>query len=290
MKEKKDIKVYSLQDEQHPSRFFRLEKMEDHYDDVNGTTDDPHRHDFYAIIWIKKGKGFHLVDFNKYDLEDNQIYFLSPGQIHQISTTEKPYGWVLSFSADFLLINNIPTSFIKNINLFKPYNESPPLKLEDEPALTIESVIEQMLPFFEGDGAYKNEALGALLQLLLIHCNHACEFPEPLETQASCVLIDFRNEVESHYMELHKVNEYANRLNITPKHLNEVVKENLGYTAKEYILDRIIMEAKRLLLHSDLSSKQVALHLGFKEPVHFSTFFKNIVGVTPGQFKQEFSK
>lgn len=285
MKEKKDIKVYSLSNENHPDKFFKIEKMEDHYDDVSGTIDEPHSHDFYTIIWLNQGNGSHTIDFKKYSLAENQIYFLNPGQVHQIATDNRPEGWVLSFSVDFLILNNIPLSFIENINLFRPYNESPPLRISSSLSAQLQSLVEDMISYFENSLPFKNEALGAQLRLLLIYCNTECNLPQPLESNESCILVDFRRDVENEFRISHKVGEYAEKLSITPKYLNEVIKGSLGYTAKEYILDRIIIEAKRLLLHSEMSAKQIAYELGFKEAVHFSAFFKKITGLTPIMFK-----
>lgn len=286
MKENNDIKIYQLADDQHPNRFFRIERMEDHYDDVNGNVDEPHRHNFYVIIWLKQGKGEHTIDFNTYALDKNSLFFLSPGQIHQIKTTNRPSGWAMSFSEDFLAINGISKSFVQNINLFRPYSETPPLRVSDALQQKLERTISEMVSFFETESdPYKHEALGALLRLFLIYSNSECNYPEPLQSSTSCLLVDFRNMVESDFKQDHKVNSYAEKLHITPKYLNEVVKSTLGYTAKEYITDRIIIEAKRLLLHTNLTSKEIAYQLGFREALHFTTFFKKVVSQTPIDFR-----
>lgn len=286
MKENKDIKVYQLANEQHPNRFFRIERMEDHYDDVNGSIDDPHRHDFYVIIWVKEGEGKHTIDFETYDLKQDSLFFLSPGQIHQVETYNRPKGWAMSFSKDFLLMNDISLNFMNNINIFRQYSETPPLQASAALAAKLEFTISEMLVFFDSDNnPYKQEALGALLCLFLIYCNSECDFPEPLQSTTSCLLVDFRNKVEDEFKQNHKVNEYAEELHVTPKYLNEVVKGSLGYTAKEYITDRIIIEAKRLLLHSNLSAKEIAFELGFKEALHFSPFFKKATDQTPLEFR-----
>ena len=75
-------------------------------------------------------------------------------------------------------------------------------------------------------------------------------------------------------------------MNITPKHLSQTVKNLSGKTAKELIQDRVVLEAKRLLLHTPLSIKEIAYQLGFEEPLHFSAFFKNRAGVSPTFFKE----
>ena len=89
---------------------------------------------------------------------------------------------------------------------------------------------------------------------------------------------------------MHKVAEYAEMLAVTPKHLNEVIKNTIGVTAKDYIIDRILIEAKRLLLHTDDSVKMIALSIGFSEPLHFNSFFKNKMDMTPLEYRRESNK
>ena len=88
-------------------------------------------------------------------------------------------------------------------------------------------------------------------------------------------------------MRLHQVQDYAGLMAITEKYLNELCKKTAGKTASELIHERIILEAKRLLLHSDLNNKEVAYFLSFDDPSHFSKFFKRKTGRTPSQFRKE---
>lgn len=288
MKENALIKVYHLKNEEHPDRFFNIDKMETIYDNTKGKTGEPHRHDFYTIVWVQRGDGHHLIDFNTYDIEDDQVFFISPGQIHQIDTPERPQGWVISFSVDFLNASGISQDFILKINLFKSYSDSPPLYLDEKTRTTLELIIKSLYASFKEENSYKEETVGAWLKLFLIECVNLCEKSRPPETTAtSCVLIDFRKMVEENFRKLHKVSEYADLLFLTPKHLNQVVKNTIGCTAKEYIIDRIISEAKRLLIHTHETVKQIAISLGFREPLHFNTFFKKKAGVTPLEFRKQ---
>jgi AraC family transcriptional regulator, transcriptional activator of pobA len=110
------IKTYEFQGLR-PDHTFDINRMEHIFDKVAGKIDVPHRHDYYTVIWVEKGKGYHLIDFNQYPLGENQIFFVGPGQIHQLNTVESPIGRVMTFSNDFLNDSGIDKQFLLKINL-----------------------------------------------------------------------------------------------------------------------------------------------------------------------------
>ena len=126
------------------------------------------------------------------------------------------------------------------------------------------------------------------MNLLLIRCDNLCalsnENPQTIEAK-NTLLKSFRKMVDEKFADWHQIADYATALNVTPDHLNRVVKNIIGVTAKEYVQSRIIVEAKRLLYFSDQSAKEIGYLLGFSEPANFSAFFKNITGISPSNFK-----
>ena len=287
MAKKQTIKRYSLADKEHPLRYFNMDSMEDIYDRTNGSTSDPHRHDFYTIVWVKQGQGRHMIDFNDYEITDNQVYFLSPGRVHQINLYTRPVGCVISFSRDFLEANNISEDFLVDIHLFRQYDTAPPLTPDFAKSDKLQRLVEDMDELYNGDSHYKYVALGALLKLFLVYSNQICDLPrEGAGDKTDTRLVrNFKKAVEENYRAMHKVASYAEKLFITPKYLNEVFKGLTGYAPKEYIQDRIIMEAKRQLLFSNQTVKEIAFELGFKEQFHFSAFFKKCTGLSPTAFR-----
>ncbi|HAA14504.1 MAG TPA: transcriptional regulator [Cytophagales bacterium] len=267
--------------------FLKVERMEDIFDQVQGKIDHPHRHEYYTVLWVRDGEGSHRVDFNDYPFATEQVHFVSPGQVHQVVTLTRPTGWVLTFHPDFLLAADIEYDFLLDINLFKPYSENPPVILNDPGRLN--RLMEVMSWYYEETLPYHDKALGAALKLFLIECIGQCTLDNSIHDSGgkNQLLVNFRKLVETHFREKHKVGEYADLLFITPKHLNEVIKNSTGITAKEYIIDRILLEAKRLLLHSDNTVKQIARELGFAEPLNFNAFFKKRLEKTPLQFRRE---
>jgi len=269
---------------------FRLQTMEDIYDQAGGETDIAHRHDYYTVLLLEKAKGFHVVDYNKFAFDTFEVHFVSPGQVHQVELTERPKGSVMTFTRSFLMKNNIPESFISNINLFQNFGNTPPLKLDPKTFQRLSQIIDEMETCMTVDLNYGARAAGALLQLFLIYCNNSSTLNTNQldeENAGVCILRDFKKLVDEKYREWHKVKAYASELHISTKHLSQTVKDLTGKVTKEHIQDRLSLEAKRLLLHTNLSVKEVAYEIGFEEPLHFSGFFKKRVGISPSQFRQK---
>ena len=129
-----------------------------------------------------------------------------------------------------------------------------------------------------------------MLQLFLIYCNNATAMNQKQLSQdntAVCLLRDFRDLVDEKFQSWHKVKDYAAHLHITAKHLSKTVKDICGRSAKQLIQDRLTLEAKRLLIHTDLPVKQIAFHLGFDQPLHFSAFFKKTTMTSPTKYRAE---
>ena len=107
-----------------------------------------------------------------------------------------------------------------------------------------------------------------------------------LPESGNAIFKQFRELVEENYATWHSASQYADKLNITPDHLNRTIKSCIGKTTKEYIHARLSIAAKRMLYFSDLSNKEVGYKLGFSEPSNFSAFFKKNTGYSPNEFKK----
>ncbi len=284
-----NFKVYEKVNSAQKDIGFGISKMENIYTKRNGKPDEPHRHDYYTVLIIKEGKGIHKIDFNTYSLEDHQVYFVAPGQVHQVIEKEMSIGYSIVFSNQFLVENSISLSFIENLNLFKNYGQSPPLVLNGQQFSTIERFVSEIYNLYKGEAPMKYLSIGAFLKLVLIECNNICsintlEFSG--ESPASKIIRVFKEEVDQHYKKEHSIGFYADKLFVSPNHLNRTVKTNIGKTAKEYIQARLITEAKRLLYFTELSNKEIAYTLGFDEPANFSAFFKKHTNLSPSAFKR----
>lgn len=282
------VKTYQNVNREDESMSFGISRMEDIHDKHGGKPDEPHRHNYYTILLVKKASGEHRIDFNSYPLGNMQLFFISPGQVHQMIEASRSVGYSMVFSTQFLVQNNIPLSFIDDLNLFNDFGDTPPLTLSIEELETLSRYAEEILEINASDRSFKYEAMGAFIKLILIRCHNLCSLKSidsNIQETGNTVLRNFKSLVDLHHTQWHGTTEYANELNISPDHLNRVIKSLTGKTAKEHIQSRIITAAKRLIYFTDLSSKEIGYELGFSEPGNFSAFFKKCTGFSPSKFK-----
>lgn len=284
------LKTYNKVNRADANASFGISRMEEIYEKRLGKADEPHRHDFFTILLIKQGAGTHHVDFNSYEVKNQQVYFIGPGQVHQLIEHQQPLGFSLVFSPEFLVLNQISIDFIEDINLFHYFGDSPPLNIDKNTMKSLSDYCEQMLLQHQSNSSFKYEAVGALLKLFLIKCHSQCTLNElDVQTQESggTLLRNFKKLLNANFSNWHQTSSYAEALHITPDHLNRVVKSLTGKTSKEQIQNRIIIAAKRMLHFTPLSNKEISFELGFSEPANFSAFFKKCTGLSPSEFKSK---
>jgi len=283
------VKTYRAVNAENEKIQFGISKIEEIYTKRNGRSDEPHRHDYFTVLLIDKAKGEHNIDFNTYELNPCQIYFVSPGQVHQVVEEAAGKGYVMTFSTAFLIKNSIDTSFIESLNLFQDYGHSPPLKPSASQFKRLTQYADEMFQLHKSNVNMKELSIGSFLKLFLIECNNLCAV-NPIESNAdrseNSVIREFKSWVDRAYRSEHSSSFYAGKLNMTPDHLNRIIKKAIGRSAKEYIQSRITTEAKRLLYFSKLSNKEIGYQLGFSEPANFSAFFKKCTGLSPSNFKK----
>lgn len=271
--------------------YFNIEHIEDEVPHKDLKHFSPHSHNYYVIIFIEKGEGKHFIDFNYYSIQPKSIFFISPNQVHQISETKSNKGFVISFNEEFLIKSDISNHFFQNINLFKSFDDTPPLKPSDKIFMKLKTYCTQMQDCFSQTSSFKHDALGSFVRLFLIDCNNICDLNKDITNQvmnSSIVTVrNFKNLVEQHYKTLHQAASYSEKLHISTNYLNKLVKNRLNSTTKDYILNRIILEVKRMLLNSNFTVKEISYELGFKEPAHLSNVFKNHTGLSIIEYRTQ---
>ena len=285
-----EIKTYPISLDSHAHADFVVKEMGSLYEQTAGKPDRPHRHDYYTVVHVEQAVGSHYVDFRHYPLVSNSLFFIYPGQVHQVIAESRPKGTVLNFTGEFLVRNSISERMIDDIYLYNDYGESPPLLLDDRQNGNITALFGQMKELSGKEYVYRTEGLGALLKLLFIESIQVCSKRGTSDIQAietgNQLIRRFKKRLGEHYASTHKVTDYASLLSVSPDYLNKTLKTISGNNAKELIQHKLLLAAKRTLLFTDASNKEIAFQLGFEEPSHFSNFFKRLTGQTPATFRE----
>ncbi|PKO97442.1 MAG: hypothetical protein CVU12_00200 [Bacteroidetes bacterium HGW-Bacteroidetes-7] len=283
------IPSFDLYHEDNPV-MFAYRTMEEIWEETGGESDDPHRHNFYTIIWVKQGTGVHMIDFTSHEMKPGRLFFLSPGQVHQVVSHTEPLGLVLMFTGDFLCKHNITHDFLRALSLFESGNTSLPLDIKEGEETMLELAGKEIVSLFNseinhvkaGCERFKNEAVASWLKIFLIECHKHLPAQKNSNTQyaqtGNTLIGDFKDLLEENFSKWHQVSQFASALSVTADYLNNVIKDSTGVNAKEMIQQRIVLEARRLGVNTSLSSKEIAYSLGFKDPAHFSKFYKNVTG------------
>ncbi|CAM3529743.1 helix-turn-helix domain-containing protein [Flavobacterium chungbukense] len=248
--------------------------------------EQPHKHDFYLVFFVEKGSGIHNVDFTKYIVDDYQVYFVRPGQVHNWLLNENTIGFQLMLSSEIVNVfsgltalsyfeQNVPSCLTLTENRFEELKNH----LHD---------IELAIP--ENDLLTKEITLLHLhLLLKLLQKEYLIQFPEhDSSTKPEKIIKQFNFLIDRFFNEESSVHFYADKLNITPNYLNILSQRYLKIPASDVIKQRTILEAKRLLTSTDLSIKEIAYMLGFNDNTYFSKVFKKYAGKTPGDFKESY--
>ncbi len=247
-----------------------------------------HRHNFYQIIWVTKGRGTHLIDFNAYPITPSTLYFLSPGQVHEWKLTEDVFGYIIAFTSELFSSGLQGKTTLSELPYFYIVNTQPLLCVGDEQATIFNNVIERIESEYQASLVDREAMLSAYIRILLIEAKRIYCPKQITHSVASSVLLtkQFLFLIEENFLTQTRVSGYAKRIGITANHLNETVKQTTGKTAGELIRDRLLLEAKRLLIHSELSISEIAHNLNFEDPSYFGRFFKRYTHCSPKDFRQ----
>jgi len=248
----------------------------------------PHYLSYFDITLLTGGKGYFCIDQHKYEIQQGTIFFSSPGQVRYWNCEVLPKGTVLIFEEEFLSRFLNDSQFINDLNYFNSGDIPPKLDLiaaDTEHLIHLLGNIGQEIELFKRNDQY---ILQALLYQTLVWLNRKYStFYQTVNTENSNRYIgEFTKLVHKEFNLHHSVAYYAQSLNITSGYLNDLCKMHLGVNAKQYIQNRIILEAKRLLLYTVLQVEEIALQLGFEDTTYFTRKFRQMTGITPLSFRQ----
>lgn len=245
-------------------------------------TTQPHGHkEYHEIIFLTAGAGSHWIDVRQYPVLANTVYFILPGQVHCWELTQIPQGFVIMFRRDFLLENHVSEKEL--IQVSQRLNGT---GLAGEEAGEIGSLLEQMEKEYNQTAADKEKIIAAYLQIIILKLKHmATGRPGSTERFQSPLVDLFHQVLEQQFQTKRQVKQYADQLAISTKYLNDLCKKATGKTASELIEDRVVLEAKKQLIHTSRNISEIAFELNFQDPSHFAKFFSRCSGMSPTQYR-----
>lgn len=247
----------------------------------------PHRHNFHQFLLFTSGRGQHLIDFEVFDIEPWQIYFMSPGQIHTWNFEGKMEGYVVNFDKDFFKTMLLNPDHLLQFSFFSGLTSDEVFVVEQGKRDLLSEILERLFT----NQANKDFVASSLLYVFhLLELGRSTNESQEANRYNHTLLRNFLQLIELNYKELKLPKEYAAMLYITPNHLNALCKELLGISAGEIIRNRIILESKRLLVIKGYSIAEIAYELNFNDNSYFTKFFKKIEGITPEEFRKKQNK
>ena len=250
---------------------------------------EPHRNEFYQILWFKNSNCYHTVDFNRIKIEPNTLLFLNKNSVQQFDKQVSSQGKVILFTDGFYGEAASDLEYLKSSILFNDLLSIPTVSLNQNQDVfsVVLDQMEQELSV-EKDRFQSSLVRNYLKNFLLLseRMRRNQNFGEIKKGPDLTLVMRFRELLESQFDNEKLVSQYVSQLLVTKKRLNEATSKVLGKTPKEIIDHRVMLEAKRLLAHTHDTVKEIGYRIGFKEPTNFVKYFKNHNNHTPNEFRE----
>jgi AraC family transcriptional regulator, transcriptional activator of pobA len=252
----------------------------------------PHSHDFYLAMLFTKGSGTHEIDFTSYEVKPGVLFFLNPGQTHHWELSEDTEGYIFFHSQEFYDLHYTHNR-INRFPFFFSMHQSPAIYLDAHEIDKFTRLFRSVLGENSSVKRLRKEAVISLIDLVYIESTRI--YPEyNAETNAQNNYYnrfrEFEALIEENYRVMKFPSLYASMMAITSRHLNRITQSVVGKAASDVIVDRVLLEAKKLLVLHGRNFGEIAIALGYVDYAYFSRLFKNKTGDTPSGFLGRYGK
>ncbi|HRE05139.1 MAG TPA: AraC family transcriptional regulator [Opitutaceae bacterium] len=272
-----------------PGHFHLLRFDENQSERINRYV--PHRHDFYEIIWLPVGRGVVQSDFRTFPVQDRTLLVTSPGQIHAWQTVDPLEGEILSFTREFFLVSAEQPGLLGRLPFLQATHPTPVLTLDEEEGARMDRTFQHLRQDASEAAPGRDDLVRAYITIILTLIRQAYQRRAPAAafppSDSETLAQRFRMALEEHFPSMLEVGDYATLLQVSRSHLNDDLRRATGHSASEIIHERILLEAKRLLIHSSLNVSEIAYHLRFQDPSYFGRFFRKATGQSPGTYRDD---
>lgn len=248
-----------------------------------------HRYDFHLFLLVTEGSPTQMVDFEPVDCAPGSLLVLRPGQVHSFGASLNWEGWLVMFRAEFLPMGSDQHAKVLPGHVL---DHLPDHQLLDDARYRLTADAITAMAADTRAKAEDVDLLHAALRyqlcalILRLGLTSTAQIGEARQLGRTRRRFEkFRTLVEANYSGWHQIGPYADALGCTQKSLNRATQEATGLTAKNCIAQRLALEARRLLAHTDRPIYMIAEGLGFDEATNFAKFFRKQAGQSPAEFR-----
>lgn len=240
-----------------------------------------------TVLWFQEGTNKLLIDGREYTFKKNQMVFFT--EFHKIKAQEIKKVRYLKFNQPFYCVQDKDIEVACKGMLFFGAAELPIIMITDEQLDTLETIWKLFKIEINSVDHLQLPMLRMMLRRYLILCTRIYKTQEsfPKEEKESDLVRDFNFLVENNFKTKHSLAEYAELLNKSSKTISNLFSKIGEKTPLQFIQERKILEARRLLQYSDMQIQEIAYDIGYNDIQTFSRFFKNHEGISPSKFKEK---
>ncbi|KAB5486098.1 MULTISPECIES: helix-turn-helix domain-containing protein [Flagellimonas] len=252
----------------------------------------PHTHDFFLCVLFTSGEGTHEIDFGTYAIRPGAVFFLRPGQSHFWKFKSQPEGFIFFHSRSFYELN-FSGHALSSFPFYSSLQNPPLLHVHGISLKKLKALFKESLSEYQGSEPYREMKIANFINAIYIELARSyssnIDMHQLVSYKYAALLEQLQGLINIHFYLEKFPKFYANQLNITPKHLNRIVRDTINKTTQQLISERVILEAQRLIVHTADPLSQIAYTLGFSDYAYFSKLFKLKTGMSPMEFRNQYT-
>jgi AraC family transcriptional activator of pobA len=249
--------------------------------------EQPHKRDYYLLLYVIRAEGRLIVDHAEIRADQPTLIVVKPGAVLRIQLSSPAEGYLICFREEVFSLR-YHDNVLKQFRFLEQHAYAC-LQVDETAVNRWVQLCQWAMDEYRLQPQGNEKVFRSYLNILLFDMERMSPLPSMTgrtDTVRMRKIAAFEELIERHFAQLKKPAAYADLLAITPDYLNKICRETLGQTAGSVIRQRVVTEAKRLLLHTSDTVSQIADRLGFENTSYFVAFFRKHSGTTPEQFRK----
>ncbi|MFK4784905.1 AraC family transcriptional regulator [Fusobacterium sp. MFO224] len=244
------------------------------------------RLEFWVLLYITKGNGIHYIDFKKYPYKAGDVIIIERRRVHSFKVNNNLEGYIINLNEPFFFEDE-ENNNMDLLAFFETPDEKPILSVDMSKTSTNKILIDLIYKEYSENYNYYSRNLIRSLFKSFIYSLYLKEKDKIIHssTMEYKYYNKYRELVELNFKNLKIVSDYSRLIGVSTKTINTACKKCADISAKQLLINRIVLEAKRILVKGDMKIYQISYYLGFNEPANFSAFFKKHAGMSTNDFK-----